>query len=247
MSFTGVGEHFSEYFDVRLANTDDLLRQVYRIRYDVYCREFGYEREENCPGGLERDEYDEFSVHCLILHRQSGIGAGCIRIVVPPVARPDFLLPIERFCGDSLSHPDLHPSSLPRGRVVELSRLAVHTQFRRRQGESESPVGRLAVGELTEDEKRTFPLVALALFSAGLSLTRLSARHDGFVMMERRLARRLQATGFPFVQVGEPLEYHGIRAPYHSTVDRIQESMPEMLRPLFEFVDHSLERDFRVG
>ena len=242
MSFTGVGEHFSEYFEVHLANTEDLRRQVYRIRYDVYCREFGYEREEDCPGGFESDEYDDFAMHCLIKHRESGMGAGCIRIVLPPHERPDFLLPMERFCADSLNDPVLHPSRLPRERIAEVSRLAVHTQFRRRPGESESPVGQLAMEDMTEEEKRTFPLLGLALFCAGTSLMRISGREDAFVMMERRLARRLTSTGFPFAQVGEPMEYHGSRAAYHVPVQRVLDAMPDMIRSLHAFVDESLEK-----
>ena len=136
------GDHFSDYFDVRFAHTEELMRQIHRLRYDVYCREFGFEREEDCPGGLERDAYDDHAVHCLIVHRDSGMGAGCIRVVVPPESTPNFQLPMERFCGFSLTDPILHPARRPRTRVAEVSRLAVHTQFRRRAGESQSPIGR---------------------------------------------------------------------------------------------------------
>ena len=96
--------------------------------------------------------------------------------------------------------------------------------------------------ELTEDEKRTFPLLGLALFCAGTSLMRISGREDAFVMMERRLARRLTSTGFPFAQVGEPMEYHGSRAAYHVPVQRVLDAMPDMIRSLHAFVDESLEK-----
>ena len=245
MTAENVGDHFSDYFDVHFAHTKELLWQVHRIRFDVYCREFGYEREEDCPGGQERDEYDDDSYHCLIAHRESGMGAGCIRVVVPPSASPDFLLPMERFCGPSLTDPVLHPSHLPRERIAEVSRLAVHTQFRRRTGESQSPIGRLDIEHLSEEEKRTFPLLGLALFCAGTSLMRLAGREDAFVMMERRLARRLTATGFPFAQVGEPIEYHGSRAAYHVGVQQVLDTMPDAVRGLHQHVDQSLHREWR--
>jgi N-acyl amino acid synthase of PEP-CTERM/exosortase system len=245
MSVVGtVGDHFSDYFDVRFACTEDLIWQVHRLRYEVYCREFGYEREETCPGGQERDDYDEHSLHCLIVHRESGMGAGCIRVVVPPREGSDFLLPMERFCGSSLTDPLLHPARLPRSTIAEVSRLAVHTQFRRRAGESQSPVGRLDIEHLAENEKRSFPLLGLALFCAGTSLMRLCGREEAFVMMERRLARRLTSTGFPFSQIGEPLEYHGPRAAYHVRVQQVLDAMPEAVRPLHQHVNQSLEREW---
>ena len=238
-----VGEHLSDYFDVRLAHTPELLREAHRVRYNVYCREFGFEREENCAGGLERDAYDAHAVHCVIVHRGSGTGAGCIRVVLPPES-PDFQLPMERFCGFSLTDPVLHPARRPRARVAEVSRLAVHTPFRRRAGESQAPIGRLDIEDLPEEEKRTFPLLGLALFCAGTSLMRLSGREDAFVMMERRLARRLTANGFPFSQIGDPVEYHGSRAAYHVSVQRVLDRMPKGIKLLHQYVDQNLEREW---
>ena len=39
------------------------LEEVYRLRYKVYCEEWGFERIENHPGERETDEFDEYSVH----------------------------------------------------------------------------------------------------------------------------------------------------------------------------------------
>jgi N-acyl amino acid synthase of PEP-CTERM/exosortase system len=233
-------EHFQEFFQVLKADTPALREQIFRIRYDVYCREFGYEKEEDCPGGMEQDDYDAHSVHCLIVHRPSGQGAGCIRVVLPPEEDDAAELPMERFCGHSLNHPELRPSLLQRSDVAEVSRLAVHTQFRRRKGESESPIGIAIAESITDEQRRTFPLLGLALFCAGTSLMGSLGREQAFVMMERRLARMLQSSGFPFVQVGEPMEYHGSRAAYHVTVQAVLDSMRADIRELHDFVHESL-------
>ena len=232
-------DHFQGFFEVMRADTPALREKAFRIRYDVYCREFGYEKEEDCPGGMEQDEYDEHSAHCLIMHRPSGQGAGCIRVVSPPgdMAAP---IPMERFCGHSLNHPELHPGLLPRDNLAEVSRLAVHTQFRRRKGESESPIGMAIAETITDEQRRTFPLLGLALFCAGTSLMGGMQREHAFVMMERRLARMLQSSGFPFVQVGEAMEYHGPRAAYHVTVQAVLDSMRPEIRELHDFVHESL-------
>ncbi|SEK63135.1 PEP-CTERM/exosortase system-associated acyltransferase [Ectothiorhodospira marina] len=233
-------DHFQDYFQVLNADTPELRERAYSIRYDVYCREFGYEREEDCPGGMEQDDYDPHSLQCLIVHRPSGQGAGCLRVVSPPDDDEAWELPMERFCGHSLNHPELHPRLLPRHELAEVSRLAVHTQFRRRKGESESPIGIAIAESITEDQRRTFPLLGLALFCAGTSLMAGAGRQHAFVMMERRLARMLQSAGFPFVQVGEPMEYHGSRAAYHVTVQAVLDSMRPDIRELHDFVHSSL-------
>lgn len=243
MSTPTLEAHFRAYFRVLSATTAERLRHAQRIRYDVYCREFGFEREEDCPGGLERDEYDEAAAHCLVMHRASDEPAGCIRVISPPPEDPGFQLPIERYCGHSLTHPELHPARMPREKIAEVSRLAVHTRFRRRAGEMESPAGLLSLGLPDPEERRAFPLLGLALFCAGSCLMSLAGREEAFVMMDRRLARRLQGSGFPFVQVGEPMEYHGLRAAYHVPVQRVLDAMPEEVRGLYRFVYESLEAD----
>ena len=239
--------HFQNYFDILLAHTRELHERIFRIRYDVYCREFGYETEESCPGGLEQDDYDARSLHCLIVHRASGAGAGCIRLVLPPVAEPDFQLPMERFCGHSLTDSVWHPARLPRTSIAEVSRLAVHTRFRRRLGESESPEGISAIGDFSVNERRTFPLLSLALFYAGAALMALARRQHAFVMVEPRLARRMQAVGLPFVPVGEPMEYHGPRSAYYVSVQQVLENIPDELKALYGFVYDSLKEDAAEG
>lgn len=244
MNIPSLDSHFQDYFRVTLARTPELLEQVHRIRYDVYCREFHYEREEDCPGGLERDEYDPCSLHCLIVHRSSNASAGCIRLVLPNPAKLECLLPMERFCSHSLTDPLQHPSRLPRASVAEVSRLAVHTRFRRRLGESESPTGMVAHdSDFSPDERRTFPLLGLALFCAGAAMMVLAQRQHAFVMAEPRLARRMQSVGFPFVQVGVPIEYHGPRAPYYVPVQRVLETLPGAAKMLYNFIFDSLQQD----
>lgn len=53
MSDAPLAEAFEAYFDYSLARGDE-QEEIHRLRYDVYCREFGFEREEDCPGGWSR-------------------------------------------------------------------------------------------------------------------------------------------------------------------------------------------------
>ncbi|MCG5517211.1 MULTISPECIES: PEP-CTERM/exosortase system-associated acyltransferase [unclassified Ectothiorhodospira] len=241
MNSSSLVDQFRNYFDIAAADTQELQELAFRIRYDVYCREFGYEKEEDCPGGLEHDDYDASSVHSIIVHRPTSQPAGCVRLVLPPPDEDDFVLPLERFCGESLNDPALHPSRIARGNLGEVSRLAVHTQFRRRKGEAISPIGEpIEYRDLTEDERRAFPLLGLALFCAGTSMMASARREHAFVMMERRLVRKLQPLGFPFVQVGEAMEYHGSRAAYYANLQQVLDSMRPDVRSLYEYVHQGL-------
>jgi N-acyl amino acid synthase of PEP-CTERM/exosortase system len=246
MSEIPLSKHFENYFEVVLAHTPRLLEQIFRIRYDVYCQEFQFEREENYPNSLEQDHYDQYSLHCLVLHKASKAPAGCVRLIKIPKKNPSLLLPLERFCGDSLYHDTLHPSLLPRLSLCEISRLAVHTAFRRRRGESASPLGshyeKLA-DSATEKELRTFPLISIALIAASTSLMLLAERPNLFIMVENWLARLLRRVGLDFTQVGKVIDYHGPRAAFHITAEQMIGGMKGELREIYSFVHGSLSTE----
>jgi N-acyl amino acid synthase of PEP-CTERM/exosortase system len=238
---------FDKHFNILYADTAPLVEKALRLRYDVYCREFQYEREEDCPGGIERDEYDAEAVHLLVVHRASDVPAGCVRMITARPKEPTFLLPMERHCGHTLKETDRHPGRLPRERIAEISRLAVHTSFRRRAGEKDSETGALKREAFTDEEQRTFPLISLALFAGATALLALTERQHMLVMMEPRLARLLRSLGFPFVQIGERTEYHGIRAAYYVNVDECLDSWGETMQRMYRSVYASLRSKGPTG
>ncbi len=246
--FRELMEPFSQYFQILIADTPDLIKKARQIRYEVFCQEFHFEREQDCPGGLEQDEYDAQSVHCLILHRSSGAPAGCIRLIHTRPDDPAAPLPIERYCSASFYPGATHPSLLPREGLCEISRLAVSGHFRKRRGESESPAGVAHVIQINDElEYRTFPLLSLTLFMIVLSVAILTGRRSSLAVMEPWLARQLQIMGFSFKQIGDVTDYHGARAPFHYTVEQalVDKEKRPMLRQLFERVDPLVEAEVR--
>lgn len=239
---------FQSYFQILIADTPELMEQVHRVRYEVFCQEFHFEQEENCPGGLERDEYDDQAIHFLIMHRSSALPAGCVRLIQTRPADPDALLPIERYCAASLAPGEGHPSRMSRSGLCEISRLAVSGRFRKRRGESGSPLG-TSEGIQVDDEVeyRIFPLLSFTLFLAVLSMSIVTQRRDSLAMMEPWLARHLQLMGFSFRQIGDVTDYHGARAAFHYTLDQAltdKERRP-MLRQLFDLIDPLIEAEAR--
>jgi N-acyl amino acid synthase of PEP-CTERM/exosortase system len=248
MSEIPLSKHFESYFEIVLAHNPKLQEQIYRIRYDVYCREFQFEPEENYPHGREQDHYDQYSLHCLVRHRVSKAPAGCVRLIKIPQTDPALQLPLERFCGDSLHHDTLQPSLLRRSSICEISRLAVHTAFRRRHGESASPLGSRyenLTENATEEELRTFPLISIALIAASTSLMLLAERPNLFIMAENWLARLLRRVGLDFIQVGKVIDYHGPRAAYFITAEQMVNGMKGELREIYNFVHGSLTAEAR--
>jgi hypothetical protein len=63
---------------------------------------------------MEQDDYDPHSLQVLIAHKTRDAQTGCMRLIPPPATDHNFLLPMERFCGDSLTDPVWHPGRLPR-------------------------------------------------------------------------------------------------------------------------------------
>jgi N-acyl amino acid synthase of PEP-CTERM/exosortase system len=245
----GLSEQFRRYFQLIPADTEDLRQAVYRIRYQVYCAELGYEAAENFPDGMEHDEYDRRARHALLRHLPSGVFAGCVRLIQDNPGEPRELFPFERFGGQSLRRNLIDPARLPRHSFGEISRLAVRSQFRRRLGEQSSAHGVADddVIDYSPDQRRIFPHIALGLYLAGAAMGLLQGLSGVFVMMEPRLARHMRRYGIIFREAGEVVEYHGVRGPFYiSRQDLFQHIRPE-IRDLLDVITEDLDGVHQVA
>lgn len=222
---------FHNYFRVTPADTEDLIKEVYKIRHQVYCEELEF--EEQRKNHLEFDEHDLHSIHCLLYHTPSQSYAGCIRLILCKDADPTAAFPFEKICGDPYLGDFDELTDKPRTCHGEISRLAITSNFRRRRGEADQPDGNGTEGMDTSsnDERRHFPSVGLGLYLA-ITAMGLKLGLDGvFAMMEPRLARQLRRFGFFFTQVGETTEHRGMRAPFFIS----RKALFDNLKP--EYVD----------
>jgi N-acyl amino acid synthase of PEP-CTERM/exosortase system len=239
-----LAEHFHKYFSICIADTIDLKKEVFKLRYDVYCAELEYEK--HCPINSEKDSFDEYSTHVLIKHRTSEIYAGCVRVVTPPPHNPKALLPFEVNCSQSFDFK--RASFLREGKNVsigEVSRLAVLSMFRQRANEAKSPDGinpELFSSEICKEGIRYFPYIAVSLYFAATSIVRYNRIKYALVMMETRLARLLRLSGINFIKLGDTVEYHGQRALFYIEPTFIDSLKPE-LQELYKWVDQQLRHD----
>jgi len=236
-----LAESFLRYFDIALATTEAQKRATYHIRYRVYCEEFGYEPRERFPDQAETDEYDDHSLACLITHRASGLPAGCVRLVPALEHEP---LPLEKYCRQSLDREFIEALNLQRSSLCEISRLAVDGAFRRRSGEDASRFGEVNTF-CSPQERRTFPMIAVAAFLASTALTEVSGRTKVLAMMEPFLPRLLQRSGIVFQRAGRDMEYHGLRAPFFITTQDALEHMKPELKEFYDLIHATIRREYR--
>jgi N-acyl amino acid synthase of PEP-CTERM/exosortase system len=234
-------ENFNRFFSVDLALTPEQKRSVFAIRYRVYCEELKLEPAHEGDQGLEFDEFDDKSLHCLVTHRRTGVPAGCVRLVTTRDNMYDDPLPMEKYCLDSLSIQAAERLNANRHRVCEISRLAVDPLFRRRAGEQETQYGQYGALDCCHRERRAFSLVAVAGFVAGAALTELTGRTDIFAMMNPFLPRLLKRSGILFKRAGADMDYRGIRAPYYTNTQVIHEHMRAELTHLYDTIFRRFE------
>lgn len=247
MDTINLTDSFQKYFKVILADTGELRDEVYRIRYDVYCRELQYECPENFPSGLEKDVYDSRSYHCLLMHRPSRKFAGCVRLVYNDTADLQSRLPFEKKCTDTLFQ-DYRDSVLPdRHAFGEISRLAIPENFRRRKSDAGSPIGDTGVMPVALQGQRRFPYIPLGLYLAAAAAGLELGLNGVFAMMEPRLARHLRRFGIVFQQAGDIIDHRGERAAFYLDREGLYENLQQPVRALLDSILADISTALKTG
>jgi N-acyl amino acid synthase of PEP-CTERM/exosortase system len=231
---------YKKYFKFLYADNDDLRELVYNIRYQVFCREFGFEREEDYPDGKEWDEFDERSLHCILIHKPSDTAVGCVRLIMP-LDSSTSLLPLEMCCGEAVDKNKFDLSSNGKRNFGEISRLAVLSNFRRRSSDIQGPVSIPDQNKVIKSGRDTFPLISVSLSLGILSMLLNSGLEHGLAMMEPRLTRLLRRYGIVFKQIGDIVDYHGRRGPFLITREDILPSLSPKVLPLMKVIDTELK------
>ncbi len=236
---------FINYFQPVIASNNALRLQAHRIRYDVYCAELAL--ESGSPNNLEADEFDAYSLHYLLKHKASNQYVGTMRMVLPPPNRPDLLIPLEKYCLDAVDRSIMDIKKLSRGSFAEVSRLAVVRSFRRRAGdfcrikdgqEKTQCVSKNRSYSVKIDDRRQSPNIAVGLYLIAASLFVLKKLDYIFIMINPGLVKALNSTGLYFEQMGDAVDYHGMRAPFFIT----PENLNKFLKPEYRLLQDRIMR-----
>lgn len=209
-------EMFHSMFKALDANTPELQDLVYKLRYQVYCIETGFEDPSRFPDRRELDDYDDVSQHGLILSRRTGWPVATLRLV-RPCLQPGLAFPVERAFPRLLESRGYGCNRLPFESTAEISRFAISNEFKRRPGESGTLAGAsdksLREGMRLDDGdgRRHFPHIILGLYYLLIQLSAKSGITHWVAVMEPALLRLLARFGIEFVSIGEPIEFHGRR------------------------------------
>lgn len=201
---------FNEHFLVEQVDTDERRREIFALRYSVYCIENSWLDKKNYPDELEKDEFDTRSIFAALIHRRSGEFVGCVRLIRSDPASGIDSLPIA-----GLAEADARPllRQLPARRTAEISRFAVSKSFRNRIAAECRDNAAFCDLSAAQIERRLMPCITLGLLrgivecSIDYGLTHLCA------VMEPALLRLMSRTTIKFRPIGGLIEHYGQRQP----------------------------------
>lgn len=222
---------FAPYFTARrLAMGDEpsLMERAYQLRYEVYCRDCHFLKEEDYPDRSERDEHDPSSLHAMAFNLQGEL-VGYSRLVMPDACN---LFPWQSYSAALLDGVALPPADT----CAEVSRLMVRRDYRRRQGDvvQGASVGLAEPAADNHMERyRRRPQILLSLYRQMYQHSRQNDIRYWYAAMERGLAGALSMMGFPFRRIGSEVDYFGPVAPYLADLRALEQVLgtkaPELL------------------
>jgi N-acyl amino acid synthase of PEP-CTERM/exosortase system len=209
------------------------LEEVFRLRYKVYCDEWGFEKPEDHPGGLEFDVFDSSSRHFISLNERWQI-IGTVRIIL----NSEKGFPIENHCTI-----DADLTHLNRDKIGEISRLAVSKEFRKRfedrfiyDGTPESVQEQAAAHE----RRRRHEIVTGLYKSMYVESKKIGLTH-WYAVMAKGLYILLKRMGIIFKPIGPEIYYHGIRTPYLGSIADIEDEVSRLNPELFREFQEALK------
>ena len=219
-----VASDFSERYQILIANTETLRGDVYRLRYEVFCRKLGYDMDHE--DGLERDEYDADSVHILLRERATQKPVGCFRLVMPQ-RTGRIWLPFDLYGVPHVDRSLFNWNHVNHARSVEVSRLALN-----------APLGRRA-----ENAGASTPFLATALFYAVTAMIVRLQVENVFMVIEPSLGRLTARFGIKLDQISPSFAYYGQRATFTTTGLRMNAeslTLPTPWRRLYNVIEQQL-------
>ena len=242
-------ENILQYDKFRFGQVIDkgILNDTFRMRYEVYVDEFGFENETDHPGGLETDEYEKESIHFACLNETDSV-VGTIRLVL----HSNKGFPIEH--ATKLSFPGKKPEPDKTG---EISRLTVTKDLRRRKEDGmygvESYIKKKEGGVLPDDGTipkemagRKNPIIVLGLYQVLLHESLRQGLTHWYMITEKKIFYALKKYGFLFHQIGDPVQYHGERIPYFADIHELLINLKQTDAGMYDFLLAGLEEAYRL-
>ena len=216
---------------------EDLLKETYRLRYQVYCHEAEFLDDSEYPDEIESDIYDKHSVHFAALDHEKKI-VGTLRLIL----HSGLGFPLEIHCPNH----DRSKINFPPSQLGEISRLAVSKDWRRRK--NDGVYGMTSYHSTPENEipehlkpQRKRPVIVFGLYK----LLYLESKRRGithwYAAMEQKLNATLKKFSFDFKAIGPVHDYYGPVIPFLGIISEIEKRLYAEKSEVFHLMIHGLE------
>ncbi len=226
--------HYDNFFYVSKANSQELLDQAFKLRYEVYVKDCGYKfHNPYAFQEIEKDSYDEESHHCLLFHKPTKKPIGYIRLI-PYKPYDDYRLPIESF-GISFNQDIVKKLRSPG--LGEISRMSIHPSFRRRLSDKlylfEDSCG-------AENSRFRVNYLPVCLVLACAALMHENNIEYSVALMEYKLAVLVKKYGVTYQKIGSSIKLNGIRTPYMMANKKVIHDLTIEFKDLFKIIRQEL-------
>jgi len=242
---------------VRIASDEKELAEIFKLRYKVYCQEWGFDKHLNHADEMITDIYDEHAIHFAARDEMQKIVGAIMLIPNSPQGYP-----IEKYC-----ELDINRDELPSESLAEISRLVIHRDYRRRaedkyiygHDEERRSIGSFdfpqmypgqnifsrraddkykpkrnsrRTNESYSDRRRRHEVVINLYKAVYLESKRRNVTH-WYSFMTKGILILLSRFGFEFQEIGDPVDYNGIRTPYLGEIEKIEQEMLSKVPELY--------------
>ncbi|MBI5873807.1 MAG: PEP-CTERM/exosortase system-associated acyltransferase [Candidatus Omnitrophica bacterium] len=228
-----------EKFVFRKIDSPESLQESYRLRFQVYCKECNFIREEDYPQGYETDELDAHSLHFGGFDTEGRL-IGAVRLITSSCDK----FPIEEHCPKL----DVDWGVVRRQECAEISRLTISKVYRRRSNDGlyyEPQVADMTVEEKGQHFMRRVRPMAFGLYRAIYQECKRVGINHWFALMERSLWTLLKIHGFVFKPIGPEVNFYGTVAPYLADIPELEKSVYMKFPQFFAYFIESLEPELQ--
>jgi len=239
------------------------LKDIYRLRYKIYCYEWGFEKPENHPDEIVSDVFDNNAMQFAVKDDAHKIVGAISLILHSPEG-----FPTEKYCELNINRDEI-----PRDSIAEISRFVIHRDYRRR-AEDKYIYGpdeeRRSIGSFnyssnysnnrsfirraddkyrhkgarrpseSYSERRKRHEVVINLYKAIYQESKRRKITHWYAVMTKGIVILLNKFGFIFKEIGDPVDYHGIRTPYLGDIEKIEQEIMQEHPELYEELNRDL-------
>ncbi len=242
---------------IKIVSDEKELAEIFKLRYKVYCQEWGFDKHMDHSKESISDNYDKNAIHIVARDESRKMVGAMMLIVDSPEGYP-----IENYC-----ELDINKQDIPREKLAEIARLVIHRDYRRRAEDKyiygpdeerrsigsfnftkntyssnssfrrtndryRSRQGAKRPAESYSDRRRRHELLLGLLKAAYLESKRREITH-WYSFLTKGILVLLSGFGFEFQEIGDPVDYYGIRTPYLGEIEKIEQEMESKNSELF--------------